>query len=298
MALTLPYPSAPTNGQALDATPILANETAIAQAIQSFDGSQVQAGTIQGSALAASINPNLLLHDTEGPFVSSGCVWSATSGLAAAMSSGVAYVNNVSLGQMYRTAVSSVASNTFAASSDTYVDVDYLGNLYYSATSIGGTAPAITANSMRLAIVRTNGSVVTNVFQPPVGPYGTPVSNFILTSESTSSITYTDLATAGPICVARVGPKGMLKIDVSSYMYTTAVDWIYISVNAAFDNLIGTADYFGPAFKAANGANDHVMSYTRTLYGLNPGVTWVELRYRVGSGTGTFGSRSLTITGF
>lgn len=157
MAFSLPNPTSPTNGQSLDATPILANEVAIAQAIASFDGSQIQSGTITGSALATTANPNTLLAATTQPFVSAGVVWTTVSGLAGTMSGGTIYYNGTPV------TVNSVASHTFTASQDTYIDVDKNGNVTYQGVSNGSSAPSLTANSIRVAKVVTSGSAITSI---------------------------------------------------------------------------------------------------------------------------------------
>lgn len=157
MSFSLPNPTVPTNGNPLDASPILANFLAIQAAIDSFDGSQLQAKSITEQALADAINPRLRGLETISNFVYTGCVWSATSGLAGTMSGGTVYVNG------YRTIVNAVGSNTFPASADTYVDIDYLGNITYNSVSNGSAAPSLTANSIRVAKVITGSSSISSV---------------------------------------------------------------------------------------------------------------------------------------
>lgn len=159
MALSLPYPNTPLVGQPGDPVPINANFTALAQAIQSFDGSQIAAGTIVSSALSSTVNPitrdNLIITN----FVSSGCIWITVSGLNGTMSSGTLFIN----GNMVL--VNGVISNTFTASKDTYIDIDVNGNVYYQTVSNGTAAPSITANSIRVAKIITNGSAITSILQ-------------------------------------------------------------------------------------------------------------------------------------
>jgi hypothetical protein len=159
MAFTLPYPTTPQNGQPGDATPILQNELAIAQAIANFDGSQIIAASVTETALANAVNPRLRYSEAFSNFVYSGCVWSVVSGANATMIGGTIYVNG------YRVIVSGVVSNTFGTLLDTYVDIDYLGNVTYPSVSNGSTAPALTSNSIRVAKVVTNGSAITGIFQ-------------------------------------------------------------------------------------------------------------------------------------
>lgn len=160
MSLTLPYPNVPTNGQALDAAPVLANFLAIAQAIQAFDGSQVVAGTILAAAMAASANPNTLINQTTFPFVASGLIWSGDSygaSLNGSMTSGVIYYNGVPV------AIGAVTANAFAASKDTYIDIDLNGNITYQAVTNNAASPALTANSIRVAIVVSGAGSIASV---------------------------------------------------------------------------------------------------------------------------------------
>lgn len=163
MALNVPYPNVPTDGQSLEASTLLANLNAIYQAIQQFDASQVSPGTLAAAAFIASINPNTILNDTISPFVQSGCIWSAASGLNGTMSSGIIYVGPS--GSILRVSVPAVGSFTFTASKDTYVDIDYNGNVTYQAVSNGAAAPALTAHAVRVAKVVTNASTISSVTQ-------------------------------------------------------------------------------------------------------------------------------------
>lgn len=163
MGLTLPYPTQPAVNSALASVPVLANVTAIAQAIQAFDGSQINAGSVSATALSTNINPNTLLHDTIAPFVEANCIWSAVSGLVGTMTGGIIYVGPS--GSVQRVVVNGIGSKTFTASSDTYIDIDYNGNVTYSAVSNNASAPTITANAVRVAKVITNGTAITSVIQ-------------------------------------------------------------------------------------------------------------------------------------
>ena len=159
MSLILPYPGKPANGDTLDASIVQANITAIAQAIQSFDASQISPGTLTAAAFAASINPNTLLKENSSNFVSSGCIWSIVSGLQGTMNSGILYVNGL------RVSSGGVGSYNFTASHDTYVDIDYNGNLYYQPVANGAASPNLTANAVRVAKIVTNASAITSIVQ-------------------------------------------------------------------------------------------------------------------------------------
>lgn len=182
---TLPFPNQPASNTAPASQPVRDNFTAISQAIQSFDGSQIQAATIGEAALANAINPRLRGSETISNFVASGAVWSLVSGLNGTMSAGVIYVNG------YRTPVNSIGSRTFTASKDTYVDLDYLGNVAYVEVANGATAGmTLTTNSTRVAKVITNGSAITSVVLTGIDPLGNLI--YPQSSESKQSVTRQD----------------------------------------------------------------------------------------------------------
>lgn len=92
-------------------------------------------------------------------FVEGTCVWTLTSGLVGAMSSGVFYYD----GQ--RIPISAVGSKTFTASKDTYIDISNTGAVTYTETTIGDTAPVVAPNNSRVAIVTTDGSTIVSITQ-------------------------------------------------------------------------------------------------------------------------------------
>lgn len=162
MAVSDPYPGIPVDGGQGDAIPILAKFNALFQGVQNFDGSQIAAGSVVEAALANSIDPRLRGLETIANFVYSGCLWSIVSGFQGTMTGGTIYVNG------YRQIVTGVGSETFNASNDTYVDIDYLGNIYYLPVSNGGTSPGLTANALRVAKIVTSGSAITSIVQSGV----------------------------------------------------------------------------------------------------------------------------------
>lgn len=97
-------------------------------------------------------------------FVQSGLVWSVVSGLNGSMTAGVAYIADGS-NYMQRVVVAQIATRAFTASKDTYVDVGADGTVYYSEVANNATAPSLSANRIRIALIITNGSTITAVFQ-------------------------------------------------------------------------------------------------------------------------------------
>lgn len=228
MTFVLPYPNSPQNGDAGNADPVRLNTQALAQAIQSFDGSQIQAATILEAALASAINPRLRASEMFSNFVYTGCAWSSVSGLNGTMTGGTIYVNG------YRTPVNSIGSKTFTASQDTYVAIDYLGNVTYWPVGNGAASPTLPTNSMWVAKVVTNGSAITSVVQSGWDSVGNPIYNTSptpmtlgyaqITSAFTSTVinAYTDVTS---LSVPVIIPAGVKRAKVTvggQYMSTSA----------------------------------------------------------------------------
>lgn len=188
MAVSDPYPGQPALNSALASPPILAKFNALFQGVQAFDGSQINAGTVAASALASNINPNTLLHDTISPFVQSGCIWAAVSGFAGTMTGGIIYAGTSSA--VYRVVVNSVGSHTFAASQDTYVDIDYNGNITYVPVANGAYPPTITANALRVALVISGASAITSVSSFSMQSWLPTFTNFTLGNGTISYAQY------------------------------------------------------------------------------------------------------------
>ena len=97
-------------------------------------------------------------------FVQSGLIWSVVSGLNLSMTAGVAYIANAS-NIMDRIVVAQITSRAFTASKDTYVDLGADGTIYYSEVANGATAPSLSSYRIRIALVVTGASSVTEIFQ-------------------------------------------------------------------------------------------------------------------------------------
>lgn len=96
--------------------------------------------------------------------VASGGVWSGDSyGVSrnASMTALVCYING------RRISISAVTARSFTASKDTYVDVldnaDGTGTLVYTEVANNAASPALASNSIRIAIIVTGATFITNV---------------------------------------------------------------------------------------------------------------------------------------
>lgn len=92
-------------------------------------------------------------------FVASGGIVALSSGLTGTFSDIVYYVNGL------RYTKTGVANKVYTATKDTYVDIDTAGTVSYTEVTVNASAPALAANSIRIAKVVTNGSTITSVVQ-------------------------------------------------------------------------------------------------------------------------------------
>lgn len=87
-------------------------------------------------------------------------IWTTTSGLVGTQTTGYVWYQGV------RYSIPAVATFTFTASKDTYVDVNPATGAYtYVPVANNATEPAITANCVRVAKIVTGASTVTNIYQ-------------------------------------------------------------------------------------------------------------------------------------
>lgn len=110
-----------------------------------------------------------------GSFVGTGGVWSQLSGLNGAMTAIAYYISGV------RCTSDAIASKTFTASKDTYVDIGIDGVVDYNETTNAGTPPALAADHMRIAKIVTNGSAITSIQQAGTDTAGYSIYNLIPT---------------------------------------------------------------------------------------------------------------------
>lgn len=142
----------------------------LAQVNGNLDSTNIAAGTLPWSVMSSITNqiPAAAMQD-EGnvkkfrdeanlSFVVTGLVWSASAGLDGTMTAGTIYTPDGT-----RAAVSSIATKTFTASRDTYVDVSPAGVVTYNEVVNGATPPPLTADYTRIAIVITSGAAITAV---------------------------------------------------------------------------------------------------------------------------------------
>lgn len=115
----------------------------------------------------------------------------------------------------------------------------------------------------------------------------------VATSQTTTSTTYTDLATAGPsLTTLSTGTTAL--IFINSYIANdTAGAKSYVAVDVSGASSSSPSDTRALRYESGAAA-DEVRAGTSHLYsGLTPGGNTFKMQYRVSGGTGTFANRSI-----
>ena len=144
------------------ATRLNANFTkALTGGINNVESANIKDDSLLEADFADEINPRV--RTAEGAscqnFVttSSGLLPATGASLTTNIAAGVGYP----LG--YRVSKASTTAHTYTASKWTWVDLDTLGNFRFTETAFGAADPGVYANSMRLAIVSSDGTTVNTV---------------------------------------------------------------------------------------------------------------------------------------
>jgi len=112
----------------------------------------------------------------------------------------------------------------------------------------------------------------------------------VLVSETTTSTTFTDLATVGPAVTATTGTMALVVVHGSTSNTGTG------STRMAYD-ISGATTVAAADNRGIGNANTDIMlaSGVDLITGLVPGVNTFTAKYRVSTGTGTFVSRRIIV---
>lgn len=113
----------------------------------------------------------------------------------------------------------------------------------------------------------------------------------VLTSETTTSTSFTDLATVGPSVTVETGPLAF--IIVHGAMENTGAGSSRMGYDVSGATTLAAADNRGIGVYGVAGAG--VITSGVSLLTLTPGTNTFTSKYRVGSGTGTFLSRRIVV---
>lgn len=124
-------------------------------------------------------------------------------------------------------------------------------------------------------------------------------SDFINTSETTSSTTFVNLATVGPTVTVQTGPTAM--VWWSSAMYLgSATSYAVVSVAVSGATTIAADDEVNIILGGVNGGSGNYNRWggNHLFTGLTPGTNTFQMKYRSGSGTNGYSDRELIVMPF
>jgi len=123
----------------------------------------------------------------------------------------------------------------------------------------------------------------------------TPTTDGILTSETTTSTTFANLATVGPSVTVDTGPYALVLIHCQVENSGAGSAYAGVEVSGA----TSYAAALNRAVNVFNSANTRIGASTAMLFHggltLTPGTNTFTMKYRVSSGTGTFADRRIIV---
>lgn len=136
-------------------------------------------------------------------------------------------------------------------------------------------------------------SIADQVFKP-----GPAAAAYVSTSQATTSATYTDLTTTTDQVTVDVGSSGMALVSVSSKLVgSLAGNSAYASFAISGATTQAATDAYAITYVPfTNGMGGNIpVSGSWVVTGLAAGSTTFKQKYRVGSGTGTFADRRISV---
>lgn len=117
----------------------------------------------------------------------------------------------------------------------------------------------------------------------------------VATSETTTSATYTNLATVGPTVTTTIGTSGLVLVLVSARLYNSGVNTNRMGFTVSGATTIGADDTRALTITSAVALADARISFCVPVGGLNPGSTTFTAKYMCTGGTATFADRTIFI---
>lgn len=119
-------------------------------------------------------------------------------------------------------------------------------------------------------------------------------SQTILTSESTTSTSYTDLATPGPTFSVTTGTAALVAIS-SSITNDTTNSASFVSYAISGATTVAADDQWGLELDGVTANNTNRFGFIHRHTGLTAGVNTFTMKYKAGSNTATFANRKLLV---
>lgn len=120
-------------------------------------------------------------------------------------------------------------------------------------------------------------------------------SALVATNETTSSLSYADLATTGPSVTLVTGTTAVVWLSATVYRPSGAGNTAQLSVAVSGATTQAAADANAASFSATLAGYVSSMSRSALLTGLTPGVNTFTLKYKVDGGTFSLYNRQITV---
>lgn len=120
------------------------------------------------------------------------------------------------------------------------------------------------------------------------------------TSQTTTSTSFTDLATAGPTVTVTTGTRALVIITANLTNNTDSA-YAIMGVTISGASSVSASDANSLSFRQSatgGGPQDPQMSWSKIYTGLTAGSNTFTSKYRVTAGTGTFQRRRLSVIPF
>ncbi len=122
----------------------------------------------------------------------------------------------------------------------------------------------------------------------------TPATASVATSQTTTSLTYTDLATVGPSLTATTGTIAIVLFS-AAMANSTANALTACSVAVSGASSIAASDAWGAYLDGNAASNFSRVGVAHVFTGLTQGINTFTMKYRVGTITGSFQNREINI---
>lgn len=185
-------------------------------------------------------------------------------------------------------------NSSVAFPTGTVIEALNIGAGAWTVTATGGVtlagATVISTNS-RARLVKTGTDTWYSVI---LGPPSS-ARDFVSTNQTTTSTSYTDLATVGPAVTVTTGTKALVLFSSGGYNATTgAVLSASVAVSGA--TTLAASDDWALSRKQVSGGTDTLtFGQSVLLTGLTAGSNTFTMKYSVSGGTGNFNLRRINV---
>jgi hypothetical protein len=235
--------------------------------------------------------------DTEGGAANYIPIWNTTSSL----SSSIIYQNGNNI----------AVSGSFTVISGSIIDFQVtnngtrIGNIINDIHTITGSVNLTGSLSVNGSITGTDGIIndltASNASNAITASYAltsniSSTGAIVLTSQGTSTTTYTDLTTVGPSVTVVVGPSGNAIVSLTGVLSTNnvAIQSAYMSFSASGVLPSDSSSIFIPS--GSNATTRYIQSATFWVTGLTPGTNTFTAKYKSTGGiTSTFANRQIIV---